>query len=69
MGRHLTTTLKIHPSLFSVRNWWDPLELFHSALECPRKEQLPSGAQWLPVWHRNGKVSVVGRRWGYDIGL
>ena len=69
MRRHLTTILKIHPSLFSVRNCCDPLELFHSALECPRKEQLPAGAQRLPVRNRNGKASMVGRRWGYEIGL
>lgn len=65
----MTTILKIHPSLFSVRNCWDPLELFHSAPECPRKEQFPAGAQWIPVQRRNGKASMVGRRRGYEIGL
>lgn len=56
MGRHLTTILKIYPSPFSVRSWWDPLELFHSALECPRKEQLPQQGHRLPVCIEMGKL-------------
>lgn len=57
------------PSPFSVRSMWDPLELVHSAPECPGKQQLPAGAWLGPVQHRKRGASLVGRRWGYEIVL